>query len=136
MVVLILVLMSCSSSKTPTKSTSLFEVLTQQPTGGANIQFYEILSEPREIAMLLNDDHLKKKVKLTDVKYSNFMVLNMGEKPTGGYKIGVANVEETDKNIIITVKETAPEANAMVTQGFTTPYCIVKINSKKEILVK
>ena len=60
----------------------------------------------------------------------------MGEKPTGGYKIGVESVVETDKNIIITVKETIPEPNAMVTQVMTYPYCIVKINSKKEIIIK
>ncbi len=129
-------LVSCSSSIKQTGKKPLFEVLTQQSDGGANIHFFEILSEPNEIAMLQNDDNLKHKIHSEDVQTSNFIVLNMGEKATGGYKIGVETVVETDKSIIITVKETLPEPNAMVTQVVTYPYCIVKINSKKEIIIK
>jgi len=129
-------LVSCSSSIKPTERNSLFEVLTQQADGGASIRFFEILSESKEIAMLQNDEKLKNKIHPNDIQTSNFVVLNMGEKPTGGYKIGVESVLETDKNIIITVKETIPEPNAMVTQVMTYPYCIVKINSKKEIIIK
>ncbi|MES2573872.1 MAG: protease complex subunit PrcB family protein, partial [Bacteroidota bacterium] len=114
----------------------LFEVLTQHDDGGANIQFFEILSEPNEIAMLQNDDKLKHKIRSTDVQSSNFVVLNMGEKQSGGYKIDIESVVETDKNIIITIKETVPDPNAMVIQVITYPYCIVKINSKKEIIIK
>jgi hypothetical protein len=129
-------LVSCSSSIKPTERNSLFEVLTQQADGGASIRFFEILSESKEMAMLQNDEKLKNKIHPNDIQTSNFVVLNMGEKPTGGYKIGVESVVETDKNIIITVKETIPEPNAMVTQVMTYPYCIVKINSKKEIIIK
>ncbi|MBA4319587.1 MAG: hypothetical protein C0412_14390, partial [Flavobacterium sp.] len=53
-----------------------------------------------------------------------------------GYKIGVESAVETDKNIILTIKETVPEPNAMVLQVVTYPYCIVRINSKKEIIIK
>jgi predicted RNase H-like nuclease len=129
-------LVSCSSSIKTTESKSLFEVLTQQADGGASIRFFEILSESKEIAMLQNDEKLKNKIHPNDIQTSNFVVLNMGEKSSGGYKIGVESVVETDKNIIITVKETIPEPNAMVTQIMTYPYCIVKINSKKEIIIK
>jgi hypothetical protein len=59
----------------------------------------------------------------------------MGEKTTGGYAIGIQNVVETDKNIIVTVKEINPEPGSMVTQAFTAPFCVVKINSKKEIII-
>ena len=114
----------------------LFEVLTQQSDGGASIRFFEILSEPNEIRMLQNDENLKNKISPNDIQNSNFIVLNMGEKTTGGYKIGVDTVMETDKNIIITVKETIPEPGGMVTQAFTNPFCVVKINSKKEIIIK
>jgi hypothetical protein len=86
--------------------------------------------------MLQNDEKLKNKIKPADIQTSNFIVLNMGEKTSGGYKIGIESAVETDKNIIITIKETAPESGAMVTQEITTPYSIVKINSKKEIIIK
>ncbi len=132
-----LVLFSCGS--TATKDTGkkvLYEVLTQQEDGGGNIHFFEILSEPNEIKMLQNDKKLRNKISPVDVQQSNFVILNMGEKNTGGYSIAVENVVETDKNVIITVKETEPEPGTMVTQGFTYPFCVVKINSKKEIIIK
>lgn len=133
---LTLVLVSCSSTIKQTENKSLFEVLTQQSDGGANIRFFEILSEPNEIAMLQNDEKLKDKIHPNDIQTSNFIVLNMGEKATGGYQIGVESAVETDKNIILTIKETIPEPNAMVSQVITYPYCIVRINSKKEIIIK
>lgn len=134
---LTLFLFSCGASSTKTSvANSLYEVLTQQGDGGASIRFFEILSEQREIAMLQNDEKLKNKIKPTDIQTSNFIVLNMGEKTSTGYKIGIESAVETDKNIIITIKEIVPDSVSIVTQEITTPYSVVKINSKKEIIIK
>ena len=133
---LVCVLISCGSTKTATDKKPLYEILTEQSNGGGNIRFFEILSEPNEIAMLQGDENLKRKIKDEDVKTSNFVILNMGEKSSGGYSISVENVEETADKIIITVKESEPEPGSMVTQAITYPYAIVKINSKKEITIK
>ena len=135
LILLTLVLFSCASTVKNSGSKPLFEVLIQQTDGGASIRFFEILSEPNEIAMLQNDDKLTDKINSNDTQTSNFIVLNMGEKTSGGYKIGVESAVETDKNIIITIKETIPDSGAMTTQEITTPYCVVKINSKKEIII-
>ncbi|MDP3680304.1 MAG: protease complex subunit PrcB family protein [Flavobacterium sp.] len=130
-------LVSCGATVTKSSDkSSLYEVLTQQTNGGASIRFFEILSEPNEIAMLQNDENLKNKISSNDVQTANFIVLNMGEKTSGGYSIGIDSVIETDKNIVITIKETNPEPGSMVTQAFTNPFCVVKINSKKEIIFK
>lgn len=135
--ILALVMISCAETKKVVKeNNALYEVLTQQDNGGANIKFFEILSEPNEIKMLQNDTHLKNKIAESDLTKANFLILNMGEKNTGGYAINVDNVVETDKNIIVTVKETVPESGAMVSQSIVYPYCVVKINSKKEIIIK
>lgn len=132
-----IILGSCgSSSVKSSEKRPLFEVLTQQNDGGASIHFFEILSEPNEIKMLQNDKKLKNKISTNDVQTSNFIVLNMGEKTAEGYSIGIANAVETDKNIIITVKETIPEPISVSTQILTYPFCVVKINSKKEIIFK
>lgn len=134
---LTLFLFSCGASSTKTSAAnSLYEILTQQADGGASIRFFEILSEQREIAMLQNDEKLKNKIKPTDIQTSNFIVLNMGEKTSAGYKIGIESAVETDKNIIITIKEIVQDSVSMVTQEITTPYSVVKINSKKEIIIK
>ena len=130
-------LVSCGATVTKSSDkNSLYEVLTQQPNGGASIRFFEILSEPNEIVMLQNDENLKNKISPNDIQTSNFLVLNMGEKTSGGYSIGIDTVVETDKNIVITIKETSPEPGSMVTQAFTNPFCVVKINSKKDIIFK
>ena len=135
--ILAVVLASCSSASIKSTDTNkLYEVLTQQSNGGASIRFFEILTEPNEIKMLQNDDSLKHKITTSDVQNANFVILNMGEKTTGGYSIGIENVVETDTNIIVTVKDKNPEAGSMVTQSFTMPYCVVKINSKKPIIFK
>jgi hypothetical protein len=131
----VFVLVSCGTTKT-SDSKALYEVLTEQSDGGGNIKFFEILTEPNEIKMLENDPLLKDKMKQDDINNSNFVILNMGEKNTGGYSIGVEKVEETDKNIIITVKEKSPAPDAMTMQVITYPYTVVKVNSKKEIIIK
>jgi hypothetical protein len=135
-VLAVFVLISCGAKKTPDSKTALYEILTQQSNGGGNIKFFEILSEPNEISMLQNDPLLKDKMKQDDINNSNYVILNMGEKSTGGYSIGVEKVEETDKNIIITVKENVPDKDAMVMQVISYPYTVVKIHSKKEIIIK
>jgi hypothetical protein len=134
-VVAVFVLISCGAKKT-SDSKALYEVLTTQSDGGGNIKFYEILTEPNEIKMLENDPLLADKMKQTDINTSNYVILNMGEKNTGGYSIGVEKVEETDKNIIITVKENNPSPDAMTMQVITYPYTVVKVHSKKEIIIK
>ena len=135
LVLAVFVLISCGAKKT-SDSSALYEVLTTQSDGGGNIKFYEILTEPNEIKMLENDPLLADKMKQADITNSNYVILNMGEKNTGGYSIGVEKVEETDKNIIITVKENSPAPDAMTMQVITYPYTVVKIHSKKEIIIK
>lgn len=135
-VLAVFVLISCGAKKTSDSNSVLYEILTEQSSGGGNIKFFEILTEPNEIIMLQNDPLLKDKMKHNDINTSNYVILNMGEKNTGGYSIGIEKVEETDKNIIITVKENAPAKDAMVMQVISYPYTVVKIHSKKEIIIK
>lgn len=134
--VLMITLFSCKTTVKVPEKKALYEVLLQQNDGGGNINFYEILTEPKEIKMLLGDEKLKGKISANDVQESNFIILNMGEKPTGGYSITVDKVTETDTNIVIKVKELHPEPGAMLTQSITYPYTVVKINSKKPIVVQ
>jgi major membrane immunogen (membrane-anchored lipoprotein) len=137
LLMLTLILVSCGATSTKTsEANALYEVLTQQTDGGANIRFFEILSEPNEIAMLQNDEKLRDKIKPEDVKTASFIVFNMGEKTTAGYKISIESAVETDKNIIITIKEITPKSSVVLNQEVIMPYCIVKVNSKKEIIIK
>lgn len=129
-------LFSCGSTKTDNSKKPLYEVLTQQNNGGASIRFYEILTEANEIKMLQSDENLKKKIKADDTAKANFVILNLGEKSSGGHSITVQKAEETPTQIILTVTETSPKSGEMTTSVMSNPYTVVKINSKKEIVIK
>lgn len=131
-----LLLFACSSTKNDAAKKPLFEVLTQQNNGGASIRFFEILTEEKEIKMLQNDENLQKKIKPGDTNKANFVILNLGEKSSGGYSINVEKAEETASQIVLTVKEKKPVPGDMTMTVMSNPYTIVKINSKKEIVIK
>lgn len=133
----IFILISCKSKVNTVQTKPLYEILTRQQDGGASIRFFEILTEEREIKMLQNDDLLKKKISADDLKASNFIILNMGEKNTLGYTIEIEKVEETADKISITVRDVEPKtAAAPEHEVFYYPYTIVRVNSKKPINIK
>lgn len=128
-----LFLFSCGNKMYQTGETSkLYEVLKISEYGGASIKFYEIVSESKEFKMLLNDPELKNKVKPSDIHTSNFLLLNMGEKNTGGYTTEIISAEETEDAIIIRVKENSPQG--MATMAISYPLTVVKVNSKKPVV--
>lgn len=127
----------CSSQKGGKDAkSSLYEVLLQNDQGGAEIEFYEILSEAKEIKMLLGDPALRRKIDKDDIIESNFVILNLGEKSSSGYSIGVDTVKEYADRVVITVKSISPKEGSMTASVMTYPYTIVKINSKKKIEFK
>ena len=135
---IIFILNACSSKKNVSNQDTeiLYEVLFQSHYLGSEIKFYELVTEPKEVKMLIGMEELKGKIKEKDIETSNFMILNMGMKSTGGYDITVESVEETPNSIIVKVKETSPKMGENVTMAISYPMCIVKINSKKQIVIQ
>ena len=125
---------SCKSFTKTTSNQKLYEVLTEQEDGGAHIRFFEILTEPREIKMLLGDVNLRKKIKEDDIYTCNFIIINLGEKETLGSSIILKSITETTDKIIIETEEKQSNTSEKL-PDFVYPYTIVKINSKKEIVV-
>lgn len=134
-ILILLTIISCGIKKVvPTNS--LYEVLTEQKDGGASIQFYEILTEAKEIKMLLGDENLKNKIQEKDIETSNFVIVNSGYKNEGNNKIEIESVEETANNIVVKLKESLNKKPVDIELGTVNPYLILKINSKKEIIFK
>lgn len=126
------VVSSCASGpKSSDKPRPLFEVLVAEEHGGANFQFYEVLDSEKEMQLLLSDEKTRKLVSADDYKKANFVLLNMGEKTSGGYSITVESARELPDKIVLKIKETAPEG--MATTVMTQPYAIVRVNSKKPV---
>lgn len=135
-VLIIVLLYSCSSSKTSVNR-PLYEVLTVNNTGGANIKFYEMLTEPKEINMLLGDEALRKMIKAKDIAESNFLILNAGPTNESYNRLKVENVIETPTQIEVYLKDSQKNIEATQQDDTTNyPYSVVKINSKKPIVIK
>ncbi len=132
----LLIATACGTSKSAVEKRPLYEVLLQNTVDGGKFEFYETITEPREFTMILTDPELKGKVKANDIQTSNFVLLNMGEKPSAGYAIGVKSVEETDRAVIVTVEKKEPAPDAIVSEVITAPYALIRINSKKEIIIQ
>lgn len=115
-------------------SEPMYDVLFGSEYGGASFQFYEIVSDEKEFNILLTDDMIKPYVKKEDIETCNFILVNMGEKPSGGYTLEVQKVEELDNKVIVTLKEIEPKGIA--TTAVTKPCYVIKIKSKKPIEIR
>lgn len=134
---ILILLFSCGVKRTIAEEKKpLFEVIAEKPNGGAKIQFYEIISESIEFSMIKNDPDLKRKIKSDDILNSNFAILNLGEKNSDGYSLKIVKAEETDQNVILTLKEITPENMIIIPDVYKYPFCLIKINSKKEIIFR
>ncbi len=127
---------SCSPTKNTVKK-PLYEVLLVNNDGGANIKFYEVLTESKEIKMLLGDETLRKKIKADDLTNSNFIILNTGPTLENKNKVTIEKVIETPTQIEVYIKDNQKNIDAVQTDDETLyPYTVVKINSKKPIVIK
>jgi len=131
--IMAIILFSCGPKPT-TKSEEfrIFEVLKIDEFSGSKVRFYEVITDSQEFKMILNDPELKGKVSAKDILTSNFVLLHMGEKNSGGFRLDIESLNETDDQIIIKVKEVSPQG--MATTVMTYPLTVVKINSKKPII--
>ncbi len=133
-ILLVITLFSCSSSKPPMISEPMYDVLFGSEYGGASFQFYEIVSDEKEFNILLTDEMIKPYVKKEDIETCNFILVNMGEKKSGGYTLEVQKVEELADKVIVTLKEIEPKGVA--TMAVTKPCYVIKIKSKKPIEIR
>ena len=135
-ILVIALLYSCSSTKNIEKK-PLYEVLLVNNDGGANIKFYEVLTEPKEIKMLLGDETLGRKIDSNDINNSSFVILNSGPTIENYNKVSIEKVIETPTQIEVYVMDNQKNIEAVQTDDDTLyPYTVVKINSKKPIIIK
>lgn len=72
-----------------------------------------------------------------DFQHEIVIAVFQGEKPTGGYKIEITKMVESDKNLIVYVETTSPCHNEEVTEALTYPCHIVKTKmTNKEVIFK
>jgi hypothetical protein len=136
LLIFVLIVYSCSSRSSKALK-PLYETLTVNNDGGANIKFYEVLTESKEIMMLLGDETLRKKIKADDIIKSSFIILNAGPTNEKLNKITIEKVIETPTQIEVYINDTQKNITEDQSNDDTNrPYTIVKINSKKPIVIK
>ncbi|HMQ05242.1 MAG TPA: protease complex subunit PrcB family protein [Pyrinomonadaceae bacterium] len=83
------------------------------------------------LAAYTDDDPLQ-----LDFNAGRVLLVDMGPRPTGGFRIEVERVEELRKgSIIVRVKLTRPGRTCLTTQALTNPYQFVYIRSRQELLI-
>ena len=59
----------------------------------------------------------------------------MGSKPTGGYDIKITGVKERESSVEISVEESSPGKDCIVSQALTSPYHIIETEkTDKEVV--
>lgn len=134
--VLITMFFACTSTKNVANK-PLFEVLVVNNDGGANIKFYEVLTESKEIKMLLGDETLAKLIQSKDINESSFLILNTGPTKEPYNRMKIEKIIETATQIEVFLKDSQKNIEETAIDDTTKyPYTVVKVNSKKPIVIK
>ena len=62
-----------------------------------------------------------------DFKKEMVLAVFIGEKRTGGYSVEIKSAVEENGKLVVTVSETAPKPDAIVTQALTSPFHLVAV---------
>lgn len=62
-----------------------------------------------------------------NVEGRTYLILALGERPTGGYHVNVSKVEQRDNILHVYAEEKAPAEGAMVIQVISYPYTVVSV---------
>ena len=77
----------------------------------------------------------KPKPQKIDFENKQLILVAMGERNSGGYKIRVKSVEESETNIIVIIEETKPGNSCLTTSVMTYPYQIIEIKKIPKKLI-
>lgn len=65
-----------------------------------------------------------------DLSKSMVIAVFLGTRSTAGYSVEIIKIEEQATGLVVTYRESAPPADAMVAQMLTTPFHIVRTESR------
>ncbi len=70
-----------------------------------------------------------------DFDKGRVLLMDMGQRNTGGYSIGLDSIDVFEAHITANVNLSKPGQNCVVTQALTNPYQFVYIPTEREVLV-
>jgi len=118
-----------------------FEIILTSEYGGNENKTHQIIETNStfitEVEKLkINDSDAIERLLQIDFTKNNILILHLGVKNSGGYKISVEKTEYKGNQMILYTKEIVPKKGEKVTMALTNPYCIVLIPKINDILVK
>ncbi len=69
-----------------------------------------------------------------DFSTKRAVLLDMGQRNTGGYSIATSEIQEFNDHVMVSVTITKPGSNCVVTLALTSPFEFIEVQSTKEIL--
>ncbi|MCR9183577.1 MAG: protease complex subunit PrcB family protein [Flavobacteriaceae bacterium] len=115
-----------------------FEIIMQSDYGGKETKSYEIITSQSELNKALEGIQMEEvamnKMKAIDFSKQVVLSLHSGLHNTGGYSIGVENVEVNGTTTYVTVKHSTPNLGEPVTMALTNPFCIAVIDKNETIV--
>jgi hypothetical protein len=70
------------------------------------------------------------KAPAVDFASAMIVAVFMGTKPTGGYAVEIAQIEQRDGEVVVTYRERRPGPDDITTQALTSPFHIVRTESR------
>ncbi|MEX0997581.1 MAG: protease complex subunit PrcB family protein [Flavobacteriaceae bacterium] len=142
--VLILALMfsNCEGTKQTQENipNADFEIIIQSDYGGKETKSYEVIKSQSELNKALEGIQMEEiamnKMKAVDFNKQVVLSLHSGLHNTGGYSIGVENVEVNGTTTYVTLKHSSPGPDELVTMALTNPFCIAVIDKNETIVFK
>lgn len=134
----VILLLSCTTPKPVVLNTS-FSTIYKNSNGGAENAGYLHITNNEDyikfIETLKIDESEFNKLVTINFKENDVVVLNKGQKSSGGYAIDVAQINWDNETLLIKKLETFPIKGEMVTMVLTSPYSITIIPKAKHIKI-
>lgn len=97
---------------------------------------YEVIpyeAMPDNVKMLVDGQKKEAAVVVVDVNHNKYVFIALGARSTGGYSVIIKSVIERQGIVTVVYSEQRPEKGAMVTQAFTYPWIVIKIDTELPI---
>jgi hypothetical protein len=134
----VILLLSCTTPKPVVLNTS-FSTIYKNSNGGAEYAGYLHITNNEDyikfIETLKIDESEYNKLVTINFKENDVIVLNQGQKASGGYAIDVAQINWENETLLIKKLEILPTKGEMVIMLMTSPYCITIIPKAKNIKI-
>ena len=102
------------------------------------LAFEEINSEQledEELKSWYDQNHTQDALVSYDTEEFTYILLGVGEKPTGGYELNITSVTGDESNVNVRAEIVEPSAETMVTQVITYPNQLVRIKQDNRDVV-